>query len=60
MYEHVQRMQEDRLPKEVMTCYPIGRNKRKGIPESTWIGGIRRTVGKTGLAEEEWRDRENL
>ena len=38
-YGHVQRMEERRLPKEVMTWSPPGRRKR-GRPKLTWAEGI--------------------
>jgi hypothetical protein len=37
---HVQRMEEGRLPKEVMKLRPLGRRKR-GRPKRTWAEGIR-------------------
>jgi hypothetical protein len=48
----VQRMEEGRLPKEVMKWCPPGRRKR-GRPKLTWAEGIR------GLMEEDWNDRGN-
>jgi hypothetical protein len=38
-YGHVQRMEEGRLPKEVMKWRPPGRRKR-GRPKLTWAEGI--------------------
>jgi hypothetical protein len=38
-YGHVQRMEEGRLPKQVMKWNPPGRRKR-GIPKLTWMEGI--------------------
>jgi hypothetical protein len=48
-YGHVQRMEEGRLPKEVLEWRPSGRRKR-GRPKLTW--------GR-GLKEEDWADRNN-
>jgi len=56
--EHVQRMDEERLPKEVMKWRPPGRRKR-GRPKLTWAEGIRGLMGEKGLMEEDWNDRSN-
>ena len=58
-YGHVQRMEERRLPKEVMKWRPPGRRKR-GRPKLTWTEGIRGLTGEKGLMEEDWNDRSNL
>jgi len=57
-YGHVQRMEEGRLPKEVMKWSPPGRRKR-GRPKLTWVEGIRGLMGEKGLVEEDWNDRGN-
>ena len=57
-YGHVQRMEEGKLPKEVMKWSPPGRRKR-GRPKLTWAEGIRGLMGENGLMEEEWDDRSN-
>jgi hypothetical protein len=57
-YGHVQRMEEGRLPKEVMKWRPLGRRKR-GRPKLTWVEGIRGLMGEKGLMEEDWNDRNN-
>ena len=44
-YEHVQRMEEGRLPKQAMKWNPPGRRKR-GRPKLTWAEGIRGLVGE--------------
>ena len=55
-YEYVQRMDEGRLPKEVMKWRPPGRRKR-GRPKLRWAEGIRGTMGekdwwrKTGMTD---------
>ena len=56
-YGHVQRMEEGRLPKEVMKCSPPGRRKW-GRPKATWAEGIRGLMGEKGLTEEDWKDRD--
>jgi hypothetical protein len=55
-YGHVQRMEEGRLPKQVMKCNPPGRRKR-GRPTLTWMEGIRGLMGEKGLVEEDWNDK---
>ena len=57
-YGHVQRMEEGRLPKEVMKWRPPGKRKR-GRPKLTWAEGIRGLMGEKGLMEEDWNDRGN-
>ena len=56
-YGHVQRMEEGRLPKEVMKWSPPGRRKR-GRPKLIWEEGIRGLMGEKGLMEEDWNDRQ--
>jgi hypothetical protein len=46
-YGHVQRMEEGRLPKEVMKWRPTGRRKR-GKPKFRRAEGIKRTDGRKG------------
>jgi len=57
-YGHVQRMEEGRLPKEVVKWSPPGRRKR-GRPKLTWAEGIRGLVGEKGLMGEDWNGRGN-
>jgi len=57
-YGHVQRMEEGRLPEEVMKWRAPGRRKR-GRPKLTWAEGIRGLMGEKGLMEEDWNDRSN-
>jgi len=57
-YGHVSRMEEGRLPKEVMKWRPPGRRKR-GRPKRTWTDGIRGLMGGKGLIEDDWNDRSN-
>jgi len=57
-YGYVQRMEEGRLPKEVLKWSPPGRRKR-GRPKLTWAEGIRGLMGEKGLMEEDWNDRGN-
>ena len=53
-YGHVQRMEEGRLPKEVVKWCPLGRRKR-GRPKLTWAEGIRGLMGEKGLMGLEWQ-----
>ena len=57
-YGHVQRMEEGRLPKEVMKWRLPGRRKR-GRPKLTWAERIRGLMEEKGLMEEDWNDRSN-
>jgi hypothetical protein len=44
-YGHVQRMEEGRLPKEVMKWRPPRRRRKRGRPQLTWAEGIRGLMG---------------
>ena len=57
-YGRVQRMEEGKLPKDVMKWSPPGRRKR-GRTKLTWAEGIRGLMGEKGLIEEDWNDRAN-
>jgi hypothetical protein len=57
-YGHVQRMEEGRLPKEVVKWRPPGRRKR-GRPKLTLAEGIGGLMGERGLMEGDWKDRNN-
>jgi hypothetical protein len=57
-YGHVQRMEEGRLPKEVMKWRPLGRRKR-GRSKLTWAEGVKGLMGDKELMEEDWKDRSN-
>jgi hypothetical protein len=54
---HVQRMEEGRIPKQVMKWSPPGRRKR-GRPKLPWVEGIRELMGEKGRVEEDWNDRD--
>ena len=56
-YGHVQRMNEERLPKQVLNWAPHGRRKR-GRPRKSWREGIDREIREKGLDEDLWEDRE--
>jgi len=55
-YGHVSRMEEGRLPKEVMKWRPPGRRKR-GRLKRTWADGIRGLLGGKGIDRRrlEWQ-----
>ena len=57
-YGHVSRMEEGKLPKEVMKYRPPGRRKRSR-PKCTWADGIRGLMREKGLMEDNWNDRSN-
>jgi len=57
-YGHFQRMEEGRLPKEVMKWSPPGKRKR-GRPKLTWTEGVRGLMGEKGLMGEDRNDRGN-
>jgi hypothetical protein len=56
-YGHVQRVEEGRLPKDVMKWSPPGRRKR-GRPKLTWSEEIRGLMEEKGVMEEDWNDRD--
>jgi hypothetical protein len=56
-YEHVRKMEERRVPKEVLKWRSPGRRKR-GRPTLTWTEGIRGLMGEKGLVEEDRNDRQ--
>jgi hypothetical protein len=56
-YGHVQRMEEGRLPKEVMKWRPPGRRRKRSRPKLSWAEGIRGLMGEKGSVEEDWNDR---
>jgi hypothetical protein len=58
MARRVQRMEQARLPKEVLKWRPSGRRKR-GRPKLTWAEWVRGMMGEKGLKEEDWTDRSN-
>jgi hypothetical protein len=57
-YGHVQRMEERRVPQEIIKWRPPGRRKR-GRPKLNWAEWIRGLMGEKGLTEEGWNNRSN-
>lgn len=55
-YGHVQRMNDDRIPKRVMQWIPQNRRKR-GRPKKTWKEGISKAMSARELTEGQWNDR---
>lgn len=56
-YGHVQRMTNDRLPKQILNWTPTGRRKR-GRPRKSWREGIDREIEDRQLDENLWQDRQ--
>ena len=55
-YGHVQRMHNERIPKQVIHWIPPGKRKR-GRPKKTWMEGIRRSMSEKNLTEDQWENR---
>ncbi|XP_044755015.1 uncharacterized protein LOC123313968 [Coccinella septempunctata] len=55
-YGHVQRMQDERIPKQILNWIPPERLKR-GRPKTTWIQGIQKAMSERNLAPGDWLDR---
>ena len=53
---YVHRMNEERLPREIVECSPAGKS-RKEIPKNLWIQEITRMREK-GIKSMEWIERE--
>jgi hypothetical protein len=56
-YGHVMRMEDCRIAKQVAEWNPQGK-RRRGRPFNTWKGGIRDSMQKGNLNEEDCLDRE--
>jgi hypothetical protein len=56
-FGHVKRIPENRLPLKILEWEPEG-TRRKGRPKERWIDGVRRSMTKHGLTEEDTRDRD--
>lgn len=55
-YGHVQRMNNERLPKKVMEWIPAYRRKR-GRPKKTWKEGVVKAMSLRDLRQDQWNDR---
>jgi hypothetical protein len=51
-FGHVKRMPGDRLPRKILEREPEG-TRRKERPKERWIDGVRRSMTKHGLTEED-------
>ena len=56
-YGHVQRMADNRLPKQILLWTPHGR-RRRGRPRRSWMDGIDSEIRERELPEDLWRNRE--
>ncbi|KAJ8952322.1 hypothetical protein NQ318_017216 [Aromia moschata] len=54
-YGDVQRMTQERLPKQILEWTPEGRRKR-GRPRKSWLEGINKEMQERGLEEDQWND----
>ena len=51
-YVHVQRMDEERLPRKILECYPPGRPKR-GRPRNSWMQEVTTVMRERGIGKLE-------
>ncbi|KAF2881456.1 hypothetical protein ILUMI_24742 [Ignelater luminosus] len=56
-YGHVQRMEEQKIPKQVLNWIPPVRRKKER-PKKTWIEGIRKSMSKKNLTDNKWNRQE--
>jgi hypothetical protein len=56
-FGHVKRMPGNRLPLKILQWEAEG-TRRRGRPKERWIDGVRRSMTKPGLTEEDTRDRD--
>jgi hypothetical protein len=54
-FGHLKRMPGNRLPLKILEWEPEG-TRRSGRPRKRWIDGVRRSMTKHGLTEEDTRD----
>ena len=57
LYGHVQRMDQERLPRRILEWYPTGR-RRKGRPRNSWMPEVTTGMRERGIGELERVDRE--
>ena len=55
-YGHVQRMNEERLPRKCLVWCPPG--KRGGRPRNSWIQEVKTGIKEKGFNNMEWTERE--
>ena len=56
-YGHVQRMNQERLPRRILEWCPPGR-RRKGRPRDSWMQEVTTGMRERGIGSLEWVDRE--
>lgn len=56
-YGHVQRMPEERIPKQTLIWIPAEK-RRRGRPKKSWIEGIKKAMSERNLAEGQWDNRQ--
>jgi hypothetical protein len=56
-FGHVKRMPGNRLPRKILEWEPKGKRRRE-TPKERWIDGVRQSLAKHGLTEEDTRDRD--
>lgn len=55
-YGHVRRMEQERLPKNIIDWIPNGR--KKGRPPNTWIQEVQTVMRRNNIPEDLWKNRE--
>jgi hypothetical protein len=55
-YDHVKRMQEERLPILIMEWIP-GERRKRGRPRKAWIEGVRVSMKTRHLEADQWLNR---
>ena len=53
-YDHVQRMDQERLPRKILEWCPPG---RKGRPRNSWMQEVTNGMRELGIGDLEWVDR---
>ena len=56
-YDHMQRMDEERLPRRILEWCPPGR-QRKRTPRNSWMQEVTTGMREWGISDLEWVDRE--
>lgn len=56
-YGHVLRMSEERIPNKILNWKVEGK-RRRGKPKECWIDGVKRSMERRGLNEEDAMDRD--
>ena len=56
-YGHVQRMEEERLPRKILEWCPLGRGT-KGRPRNSWMLKVTTEMREREIGDLEWVDRD--